>query len=230
MYKLPTPSRKNRATRAQGHQRLHAGMWVGVIVAVVGLGGFWFFSRKHAENPVPDAAPSPATTPSAPPVSQVRETIIPPETFDPLEYGGPVPDGYVLSPTLIRELYRMADDILKKAPPDQPTGLPEDLPTAVQEHMKALVREIRSSYPKMFCLKPELEAQMAEGKGDRQAEQRRYDEFYSLLGIRGVYTPQLVVEFQSEAKSGNATHPRLAVLVTVLGYQLLEAEKNSGRP
>ena len=99
-----------------------------------------------------------------------------------------------------------------------------------QEQVKLLVQELRSSYPKMFCLTPDKEVQLARGEGDRQAEQRRYDEFYSLLLKQDLDPPAIVSEYHEEVKRGNASVPRLIILVTVMGAKLLKAEESIGNP
>ncbi len=231
----PKPrQRSKQKTQKRRGSNLPMLLGIGIGAAVVlGLGAFFILHRGSQDVTGNTGAPT-ATTPvvssqvSAPSVVSSPVESNSSEAPDPTLYGGPFPDGMILSPTLIRELDLMAREMelrFSKAAAKTSVPIPAN---EYRAQAQTLVQELRSNYPKMFCLTPDKEAQLARGEGDRHAEQRRYDEFYSLLLKRELEHPEIVAEHHEEVKRGNASVPRLIILTTVIGAQLLKDEESSG--
>ncbi len=210
------------------------GIGIGVLV-VLGLGALLLL-RSGGQDVAGNTDAAKDTTPvvsspvAAPPVAPTSVASFPSLSIDPADCGGPAPDGMILSPTLFRELDLMAQEMLLRMSEEAAVTGVTISASEYQEQVKLLVQELRSSYPKMFCLTPDKEVQLARGEGDRQAEQRRYDEFYSLLLKQDLDPPAIVSEYHEGVKRGNASVPRLIILVTVMGAKLLKAEESIGNP
>ncbi len=219
-------SRPKAKTKKSGSKTSTSQTGATILKLVVGICSFLvayyvsynLFRGKKKDDITQQVAVAPETpdVPALDPAqaNPANAAVANPTTIDPTQYGGPVPEGMMISPTLVREM----ELIMKDMAAQLGTQLPDE---ALQPGVRAGISSMRQTDAQLFCLSPDAEKQLAEcGEQTKSECLDEYNSLYSQLEAAKLDLPEMVSSLHESVKSGEASCGRLKALSQIMAAKL----------